>query len=97
MAATEGSVCPSIVLALGSPPSLIHCDSTETLPRAVAVKDVLGERPTFGCRGHGVNICLSGVSLRWRQPLFCWAFTAVRCEPVRAAGGAVALVVLWTV
>ena len=42
MAATLGNVCPSIVLAFGSPPSLIHWVSTETLPSAVAVRMCFG-------------------------------------------------------
>ena len=48
MAATLGSVWPSMVLALGSPPSSIHCFSTETLPRAVAVRMCFGSADMFG-------------------------------------------------
>ena len=75
MAATLGRVCPSMVLAFGSPPSLIHWVSTETFPRAVAVKMCLGSADRFGAA------MAMPVKQRLRcQPLCC---QAVR-EPLAA-------------
>ena len=99
MAATLGKVWPSIVLALGSPPSSIHCLSTETLPKAVAVKMCLGsaERAAAAMSVRGVAAMASGAVLetavsRWPPEVQLCAGLVVGARPRRGPGAAVAVV-----
>ena len=56
-------------------------------------EDVLRERGRIQYGGHGVNICLCNNGCDGVSRCLLLGVQAVRCEPVRAAGGAVALVV----